>query len=263
MAKAEKQEAATATEDMGSPDQVRIQARAEASLLSGMATEIYGNADKYSAEDRPHYLAAAQRLATVAGGLEAVANSRTDTGFTHAIFGMCQPDLRDAEPRVGSLELAVAGGLAAGKVQRSATPQERAAGVALLTSFGNTLVSIPGRCDQAQAVIAEAETQEQEAEVEHQANVNRALTAAAMIFVGTVMAAGEVGAAVVNQENANAQSSYLTGQQLNEENSAALQERASQLQMNPPAPIGLGSGFSQTVPQPVVTTVPAPGLPFP
>ncbi len=47
--------------------------------------------------------------------------------------------------------------------------------------------------------MAEAGLEEQQAEINHQANVNRALTAAAIVFAGTALVAGEVGAAAATR----------------------------------------------------------------
>lgn len=213
MAKSAKNEAAVATEDMGTPDQIRIQAKAEAILINSMATSIYSHMDKYSDQERAVYLPFAQSAMEVASGLQEIAASKSDAGFTNAIFAMCDPERRKAEPQVGQTELEMAGALQAGKLQPNATPQQRANAVAMLTAFGNTMISIPSRCDQANAQMAEASLEEQQAEVKHQANVNRAMTAAAVIFAGTAMVAGEVGAAAatrppvsytyVNQYNGN------------------------------------------------------------
>jgi hypothetical protein len=213
MAKAARDQATAATGDMGTPDQVRIQAKEEVILLNGVSTTIYSNLDKYSVQERATYIPLAQSTTAVASGLQAIAVSQTDTGFTSAIFAMCDPDRRAAEPRVGQMELAMAGALQAGKLQPKATPQERANAVAMLTAFGNTMVSIPGRCEQANNAMAEASVQEQNAEAQHQANVSRALTAAAIIFVGTAMVAGEVGAAAATRPPV--QQNYLYVNQYN------------------------------------------------
>lgn len=199
MAKAAKNEATAATEDMGTPDQIRIQAKAEAILINSMATSIYSNMDRYSDKERAVYLPFAQSAMEVASGLQEIAESKTDAGFTNAIFAMCDPERRKAEPLVGQTELEVAGALEAGKLQRNATPQQRADAVAMLTAFGNTMISIPSRCDQANAQMAEANLEEQQAEIKHQENVDRAMTAAAVIFAGTAMAAGEIGAAAATR----------------------------------------------------------------
>ncbi len=199
MSRAASNQATVATEDMGKPDQVRLGAKAETAFLNGMATAIYGNLDKYSAQERAAYILLAQSATAVASGLQAIAGSQTDTGFADSVFAMCDPDRRAAEPRVGQVELAMAGALQAGKLQPQATPQQRADAVAMLITFGNTMVSIPARCDQAEAQMNEAGLEEQQAEINHQANVSRALTAAAIVFAGTAIVAGEVGAAAATR----------------------------------------------------------------
>jgi hypothetical protein len=188
-----------ATEDMGKPDEVRLGAKEETAFLNGITTAIYGNLYKYSTQERAVYIPLAQSATSAASGLQAIAGSQTDTGFTTAVLAMCDPDRRAAEPRVGQLELAMAGALQAGKLQPNATPQQRAEAAATLTTFGNTMVSIPARCDQAEAQLAEASVQEQQAETQHHANVSRALTAAAIVFAGTAIVAGEVGAAAATR----------------------------------------------------------------
>ncbi len=199
MAKAAKNEAAAATEDMGSPDQIRIQAKAEAILINSMATSIYSHMDKYSDQERAVYLPFAQSAMEVASGLQEIAGSQSDDGFAQAIFAMCEPERREAEPQVGQMELEMAGAFEAGKLGPHGTPEQRADAGAMLTAFGNTMISIPSRCDQANAQMAEANLEEQQAEVKHQENVDRAMTAAAVIFAGTAMAAGEIGAAAATR----------------------------------------------------------------
>ena len=199
MSRAAKNQATVATEDMGKPDEVRLGAKEEAVLLNGVATTIYGNLDKYSPQERAANLSLAQSCMVVASGLQTIADSRTDAGFTNAVFAMCTPERRSAEPPIAQLELTLAAGFNEGKIGSGGTSQQRAEAVAMLTTFGNTMVSIPARCDQAEAQMAEAGREEQQAEINHQANVSRALTAAAIVFAGTAIVAGEVGAAAATR----------------------------------------------------------------
>jgi hypothetical protein len=145
----------------------------------------------------------------IAGGLSAIAVSRTDAGFTNAVFAMCNPARRVAAPVVGTAEVETAANVQAGQGYLNATPQERAQIVALFQSFANTLVSIPARCDQAQAQMAQSSVEEQQAEVQHQANVNRALIAAGVLFAGTALVAGEVGAAAATRPPVTNNSIYV------------------------------------------------------
>jgi hypothetical protein len=213
MAKAANQQSAAQTGDFGTPDQVRAQAKLEVTLLSGMATAIYGRADKYSDKERAVYLPLAQYDTQVASGLEAIADSRDDTSFTNAIFGMCDPSRLDAEPRVGRVELAIANALEQGQIDRDKTPQQRAQEAALVTAFGNTMISILSRCVQANAQMAEASQEEQQAEVQHQANVDRSLAIAESILLATAVVAGQVGAAAATRPPV--QNNYLYVNQYN------------------------------------------------
>src|SRR5579859_1154181 len=60
MARAAKNQATLATEDIGTVDQVRHGAKQEATFLTAMESAIYGNADKYAPQERAAYLALAQ-----------------------------------------------------------------------------------------------------------------------------------------------------------------------------------------------------------
>ena len=53
-------------------------------------------------------------------------------------------------------------------------------------TFGERLIDIPPKCDQTSAAMAEADAEEQKAEAQHRANVNTAVTAAALVFAGAV-----------------------------------------------------------------------------
>jgi len=117
MARAAKNQATLATEDIGTVDQVRHGAKQEATFLTAMESAIYGNADKYAPQERAAYLALAQDDAEIASGLEAIADSQTDAGFTNAVFAMCEPLRKEAEPRVGRAELVLAEALRMEKYQ--------------------------------------------------------------------------------------------------------------------------------------------------
>lgn len=210
MANAANQQATVQTGDVGNPDQVRAGAKMEATILSTWATYIYGNADKYS--DQEH-LSLAQDETQIASGLESIADSKGDSAFTNAIFAMCDASRLDAEPRVGRVELAIASALEHGQIDRDKTPEQRAQGAAMLTAFGNTMISIPSRCQQANAEMAEASQEEQQAEVQHQANVDRTLAVAESILVATAVVAGQIGAAALTRPPV--QNTYVYVNQVN------------------------------------------------
>lgn len=84
-------------------------------------------------------------------------------------------------------------------------------------TFGERLIDIPPKCDQTSAAMAEADAEEQKAEAQHRANVNTAVTAAALVFAGAVIlgssaasvAAAEASRPVIIQEPAPAPSNCV------------------------------------------------------
>jgi hypothetical protein len=91
------------------------------------------------------------------------------------------------------------------------TAQDREQAYNYFATFGQRLIDIPANCQQARGAIAEANAEEQQAEARHAANVNTALTAAAMVFVGTALVAGNVGASAATRPPVVQQNNYFYG----------------------------------------------------
>ena len=80
------------------------------------------------------------------------------------------------------------------------TDEQRQSAINYFETFGGRLIDIPIKCEQANNAMAEASTQEQTAEVNHQTNVNRALIAAGVLFVGVAaVGAASAGRTVIQQ----------------------------------------------------------------
>jgi hypothetical protein len=124
---------------------------------------------------------------------------------------MCDPVRKDAAPRIGGALVAFAGGIQSNPPAKM-TEQERAQAYNYFTTLGERLIDIPSKCQQASSAIAEADTQEQLAELKHTANVIIALTAAALVFVGTALVASNVGAAAATRPPVIQQNNYFYGQ---------------------------------------------------
>jgi hypothetical protein len=164
-------------------------------MLSGWANSIQGNA--YQPPPLVYDLNA------VSTGLQMIASSSTDDGFTKAVLGMCEQTRLNAEPRVGNLELLLAQGLKQGKLAPSKTPQERAQMAEILTSFGNVLLSIPSRCQNAGAQLQEASIEEQQAEAQHQANTAAVSSTVSGLAVGAAILGGAMAEASAVRAQAN------------------------------------------------------------
>jgi hypothetical protein len=67
--------------------------------------------------------------------------------------------------------------------------------VAYDRGFGERLIDVPSKCEHASATMALANAQEQQAELPHQANVNAAVTASAVVLGAVLITAGTVAAA--------------------------------------------------------------------
>ena len=78
----------------------------------------------------------------------------------------------------------------------------------VLLDLWGRLIDIPAKCDQAGQQLTEASAEEQQAEISHTQNVNNALTAAAVVFMGTALVAGEVGAAAATRPPVIQQNNY-------------------------------------------------------
>jgi hypothetical protein len=135
----------------------------------------------------------------VSSGLQDIAASKTDAQFTNAVFGMCATARKEACPRIGHLLLAIAGTVQSHPPVPNSTEQDKAQFVSYFQTFGQRLIAIPDKCEQASEAMVEASAEEQEAEAEHRENVNNALTISAVIFASTALAAGEVGAAAATR----------------------------------------------------------------
>jgi len=96
-------------------------------------------------------------------------------------------------------------------VREAGAEQERAEAYNYFTIFGERLIDIFSKCQQASGAIAEANAEEQQAEAKHAANVNTALTAAALVLVGTALVASNVGAASATRPPVVQQNNYFYG----------------------------------------------------
>jgi hypothetical protein len=142
----------------------------------------------------PSDRAAVQRMVQyemeIAGSLQAIADSHTDDGFTNAIIAMCGH--QDAAVFVGRVEAFRAAQVAStASTLPGYSAEQRADIAAFIQSMAEVMISIPARCEQAKARLAQASAQEQLAEVHHQTNVNRALIVAGVLVAATaIVAAG-------------------------------------------------------------------------
>jgi hypothetical protein len=171
MAQAATHEAQVATGTIGSEQEVRTQARQGASVLKGLSALVLKD---------PHASAQVSAAfgrdcAQLSSGLDAIADSQTDEQFTAAVFGMCAPQRRDAAARVGQLMTGMAARIRANPPPKVPL-EEIQHWQNYFDTFGERLINIPTECDHASATMAQAEAQEQRAEIQHQANVNAAAT---------------------------------------------------------------------------------------
>jgi hypothetical protein len=159
-------------------------------------------------------LAAANDFTEIGSGLQAIADSNTDAGFTNAVFAMCAPQRKDAAPRVGRLMVGLAGNIASNP-PANMTEQQRNQAIFYFSTFGNRLINIPYQCDQAKSAMTEASAEEQQAELNHKENVNNAMTASAVVFAGTVFFASAVGSAAATRPPVVQQFNQQYGPQYN------------------------------------------------
>ncbi len=183
MSEAATRQASLATESIGDVPKVKDEARQGAEVLRTLAAAFV---KKPPGGDQQGAISFAEYSGEISAGLQAIADSRTDAGFTNAVFAMCDPARKDAAPRVGRVMVAMAAGLR-NKPSSNLNPEQQQALSNSFETFGERLINIPGQCEQASKAMAEASAQENQAEAEHQANVNRALVAAAVVFAGVVM----------------------------------------------------------------------------
>ena len=179
------------TSSIGSEQNVKDEARQASGLLKSLATEALA---KPPVGKEQLAAAWAQEFSVVASGLDDIAGSQTDEQFTAAVFEMCDPQRRQAAPQVGKFMNVMAGAMSANPPPNVSNEEVKQL-IAYCQTFGERLIDIPSRCDQASAAMAQAEADEQRAETEHQANVNAATTAVAVVLGATLIAAGTVAAA--------------------------------------------------------------------
>jgi hypothetical protein len=183
MSQAATQQATLATESIGDVQRVKAQAREGAAVLNGLAAAAQ---KKAPAGNQQVAAAFARDAVEVSSGLQAIADSQTDAGFTNAVFAMCDPARKAASPRVGQVMVGIAAGIR-NNPPANAPPEQQRSAINYFETFGERMIDIPTKCEQASNAMANASTQEQQAEAEHQTNVNRALTAAAVLFAGAVV----------------------------------------------------------------------------
>jgi hypothetical protein len=203
MSQAADQQAKVATGQIGSVDEVKAEAQG-AGLLNGLAAAAL---KKPSASNMRVAAAFASDAFEVSAGLQAIAESQSDAGFTNAVFAMCEPARRDACPRVGRVMMGIAANIRNNPSANTTTEQQQSA-INYFETFGGRLINIPTKCEQANSAMTEAGTQEQQAEAEHQVNVNRSLAAAAALFAGAVVFTSAVGAAAATRPPVTEQNFY-------------------------------------------------------
>ena len=208
MAQAAQQQAKVATGPIGSPDTVRAQAAQGSAMLNLLAANIASHPPAGKQQVASAFVSDAGEISS---GLRAIADTHDDDQFTNAVFAMCQPVRRDAAPRVGQVLLGLAEGSQT-KPPPNMTEQDRAQAATYFSTFGERLIDIPAKCDRAGQQLNEASAEEQQAEINHTQNVNNTLTAAAVVFMGTALVAGEVGAAAATRPSVVQQNNYYYGQ---------------------------------------------------
>jgi hypothetical protein len=208
MQTAAEQRAKSATEPIGNPEQVRAGARQASIVLTSFATTIAANPPRGQPQVA---LAFAHDAGQISSGLLAIADSKTDAEFATAVFAMCDQDRLTAAPRIGEFLLALAGGIQSNPPPNM-TVEIRAQEYNYFATLGLRLTDIPSKCQQASGAIAQADAEEQQAEAKHTANVNTALTAAALLFVGTALVASNLGAAAATRPPVVQQNNYYYGQ---------------------------------------------------
>jgi hypothetical protein len=196
MQQAARQQASVATGGIGNPQEVRRQAADASSLLDKLSATVQSHMPQ-----GPQQPVAQQFVIDsleISSGLRAIADSQTDPQFTNAVFAMCDSVRVQAAPRLGRVMLGMAGSLTSNPSTQM-TEQQRQQAAAYFSTFGHRLMNIPVQCQQSSSSMAAASAQEQQDEIDHKANVNNALTAAAVVFAGTVLFASTVGAAAATR----------------------------------------------------------------
>ena len=204
MSQAADQQTKVATSQIGSVQEVKAEAQQAAGLLNGLAAAALQKPPGGNQQVAAAFYSDATQ---VSSGLQAIAQSQTDTGFTNAVFAMCAPDRETACPRVGHVMMGIAAGMRSNPPVNM-TDEQRQSAINYFETFGGRLIDIPTKCAQANNAMTEASVQEQQAEAGHQANVNRALAAAAVLFTGAVVYASAVGAAAATRPPVTEQTFY-------------------------------------------------------
>jgi hypothetical protein len=195
MNSAAKEQARSATDTIGDTDGVRRQAGEAATVLTSLSAPWASNPPKGQEAAALQFV---RDSAEISSGLRSIADSKTDGQFTDAVFAMCDPARRAAAPRVGFVLIAFAGNIQSHPpANTSVTAQQQA--INYFSTFGQRMVAVPTKCDQAAGAMAEANAEEQKAEVEHSQNVSTAVNAAALVFAGTVLFTTAVGEAAATR----------------------------------------------------------------
>jgi hypothetical protein len=209
MSQAATQQAQAATGSIRDEQEVKKESRVAAQVLRTLSEDA-SNAG--AGPNQQAAIAFAQDAVLISSGLDAIADSQTDEQFTHAVWSICYSECRLAAPRVGNVLLGVASTARARVAADPSNAQVLEHTATYMDVFGERLIGIPSQCDQASAGMAEADAEEQKAEADHQANVNTAMSAAALVFAGAVIlgtsaasvAAAEASRPVIIQEPAPA-----------------------------------------------------------
>lgn len=201
MSQAAQQQAAIATGPIGTPDQVRMQARDGAQVLKNLAALMVGNSNA-----NPQVVAAfTADTAQLTSGLDAIADSKTGDQFAASVFNMCDDQRRAAAPRVGQLMVGMANNIRANP-PKGVPPDQVQQTAKYFETFGERMINVPTQCNQAQAQMAAAQASVQQAQAQHQANIAAAVNAAELIFAGAVVYESAVASRPVYiQQNSPAQ----------------------------------------------------------
>lgn len=136
MQNAAQQQAKAATDPIGTPATVRMQAAQGALVLNALAALVSKNPP---AGQQQVVAAFANDAGEIASGLHSIAETHDDAQFTNAVFAMCQPARREAAPRVGHGLLSFAGGIQT-TPPANMTEQDRAQAISYFSTFGDGLL---------------------------------------------------------------------------------------------------------------------------
>jgi hypothetical protein len=202
MAQAASQQAQTGTSDIGTIDQIRAQAADGGRVLDIWAQAFLSMAvdPNQKADVRKGAMEWHSEIANVRDHMYAIAASKDQSAFTSAIFRMCDTGVPDASSHTGIFLTGLAQ-----KAQSLAIKSKDSSQAVQLQqiaqydyTFGQRLIAVPGKCQQAQQAMAEASTQEQQAEANHQANLAAMTNIATALLLGAATYAGAVAQARAN-----------------------------------------------------------------